>query len=70
MKLCHRTLPPGFTATDLVTFDGYAATVTAQTPTSLVVLIPPHAPGVVSVFVMSDDLERSAAVLPAGFTYQ
>ena len=59
-----------FEPTDTVTFDGYEATITAQTATSLTVLTPPHAPGTVSVFVMTVDLARSAAVLPAAYTFQ
>lgn len=59
----------GFLSTDTVTFDGYAAEITSRTSTSMVVTVPPHSPGTVSVIVMSDDLERSAAILPGGFTY-
>lgn len=61
----------GFLSTETVTvtFDGYSADVTSRTDTSMVVTIPPHAPGVVSVFVMSENLQRGAAELPAAFTY-
>jgi len=59
----------GFVTTDTVTFDGYPAEVTSRTSSSMVVKIPTHAPGVVSVFVMTDGLERGAAELPGGFTY-
>jgi hypothetical protein len=59
----------GFLSTDTVTFDGYPGQVTSRTTTSMVVTIPPHAPGTVSVFVMSEGLERGAAALPAAFTY-
>jgi photosystem II stability/assembly factor-like uncharacterized protein len=60
----------GFQATDTVAFGGYEAGITSRSATSLVVTVPPHAPGTVSVFVMTEDLERSAAVLPASYTYQ
>lgn len=60
----------GFEPTDTVTFDGYEAAITARTATTLTVVTPPHAPGAVSVFVMTEDLARSAAVLPGAFTYQ
>jgi photosystem II stability/assembly factor-like uncharacterized protein len=60
----------GFQPTDTVTFDGYEATITARTSTALTVVTPPHAPGTVSVFVMTENLARSAAVLPGAFTYQ
>ena len=53
-----------------MTFDGYSAEVTSRTSTSMVVTVPPHAPGTVSVIVMTDGLERSAAILPGGFTYE
>jgi hypothetical protein len=60
----------GFQATDTVTFGGYPAQVTSHSATALVVTAPPHPPGVVNVVVMTEDLKRSAAVLPAAFTYQ
>ena len=60
----------GFQPTDTVTFGGYEANITARTTTSLTVITPPHAPGTVNVFVMTEDLARSAAVLPGAFTYQ
>ncbi|MCU0779893.1 MAG: IPT/TIG domain-containing protein [Akkermansiaceae bacterium] len=60
----------GFEATDTVTFGGYPAQITARSATSLTVTAPPHPPGVVGVIVMTADLARAAAVLPAAFTYQ
>lgn len=60
----------GFQPADSVTFDGYEATITARTGTTLTVVTPPHPPGTVSVFVMTEDLGRSAAVLAGAFSYQ
>ena len=60
----------GFLPTDTVTFDGYAADIVSRTPTSMVVVVPPHAPGPVSVIVMSNGLERSAGILTGGFRYR
>jgi len=59
----------GFQATDTVTFDGYPGDIISRTATSIVVTTPPHAPGPVAVILMTDGLERSAAVLPGAFTY-
>ncbi len=59
-----------FRSTDSVTFDGYPVNVVSRTPTSMVVVTPPHPPGVVDLFILTDDLERGAASLPAAFTYQ
>ena len=50
-----------------VTFDGAVATVTGSTPTSIVVVTPPHAAGAVSVGVANGD--GQSATLASSFTY-
>lgn len=60
----------GFSGTDEVTLDGYPVNVLSRSPTSMTAMIPPHAPGTVSLFVLSEGLERGAVVLPAAFVYK
>jgi IPT/TIG domain len=59
----------GFQATDTVTFDGYQAKVVSRTATSIVVLTPPRPAGVVSFFIMTQNLARPVAIQTGGFTY-
>ncbi len=60
----------GFEDGDTVTFDGYPAAITSRSATSLTVTTPPHPAGTVSVFVMTPDLERSAAVRNLAYSFQ
>ncbi|MEM7166913.1 MAG: IPT/TIG domain-containing protein [Planctomycetota bacterium] len=57
----------GFTAADVVTFDGLAATVAFNSPMQLTVTTPPHAAGAVDVVVAN---VNGTSSLAAAFTYE
>ena len=50
-----------------VTFGGVAATVSSSTPTTIDVVVPPHAAGATDIVVTNGDLQ--AASLPAAYTF-